>query len=140
MNSAATATAAAALAMPATTQGQAEDPAAPEELIPANPGRALMYTMVSFQARASSLHEPLAVHWDRANLLLRRAQGFPNWVIREGIASWVPFVVADLGLSEAERAMLMAAWFPGCELNPSILTPAAFGLLQVVPCAMNATV
>lgn len=27
--------------------------------------------------------------------------------------SWVPFVVADLGLSDADRALLLAAWFPG---------------------------
>ena len=34
-------------------------------------------------------------------------------MIRSGIPSWVPFVVADMGLTDADRALLLAAWFPG---------------------------
>eukprot|EP01052_Picozoa_sp_SAG31_P038501 SAG31_NODE_5158_length_2710_cov_1.918422_2_plen_447_part_00 len=56
--------------------------------VPVGPGRALMYALVS-------------------------AQGLPNWVIRRGIPSWVPFVARDLGLTRAQSAMLLAAWFPG---------------------------
>ena len=33
--------------------------------------------------------------------------------IRSGIPLWVPIVVRQLGLSEADGAMLLAAWFPG---------------------------
>ena len=86
-------------------------------MVPTRPGRPLMYALVSLQ-------------------------GLPNWVIRGGLASCaiarpqagqpsppgsspsltqsgavrragVPIVVADLGLSDADRAMLLAAWFPG---------------------------
>ena len=59
-----------------------------EELEPVRPGRGLMYTLVGLQ-------------------------GMPNWVIRGGLPSWIPFVVADMSLSVDERAMLLAAWFPG---------------------------
>lgn len=59
-----------------------------EELVPAKPGRALMYTLVSLQ-------------------------GLPHWTIRSGLPAWVPVLVAHMGLSETQRAMLLAAWFPG---------------------------
>lgn len=39
--------------------------------------------------------------------------GMPNWMIRGGTYSWIPFVVRDMALTEAQRAMLMGAWFPG---------------------------
>ena len=57
-------------------------------LVPTRPGRGMMYALVSLQ-------------------------GFPHWTIRSGLAAWVPILVRDLGLSEADRAMLLAAWFPG---------------------------
>ena len=66
------------------------------ELVPTNPSRGLMYVLIS-------LH------------------GMPNWMIRGGIFSWIPFVMRELGLSEAQRALLMGAWFPGCELTPPYL-------------------
>ena len=59
-----------------------------DELVPTKPSRGLMYLLIS-------LH------------------GMPNWMIRGGIFSWMPFVIRDLGLSEAQRALLMGAWFPG---------------------------
>jgi MFS family permease len=66
----------------------AAEPEEEEELVPTNPSRGLMYILIS-------LH------------------GMPNWMIRGGIFSWMPFVVRELGLSEAQRALLMGAWFPG---------------------------
>ena len=66
----------------------ATDAPAALDLVPAKPSRGVMYALVSLQ-------------------------GLPNWVIRGGIPSWIPFVVADMSLSEAERALLLAAWFPG---------------------------
>lgn len=67
----------------ATAAPKREEP----EPVPVNPGRGLMYVLISLQ-------------------------GMPNWMIRGGIFSWMPFVMRDLGLSEAQRAMLMGAWFP----------------------------
>eukprot|EP01046_Picozoa_sp_COSAG06_P057245 COSAG06_NODE_11099_length_1567_cov_0.868529_1_plen_448_part_10 len=32
--------------------------------------------------------------------------------IRAGLPAWVPIMVRELGLSEADRAMLLAAWYP----------------------------
>jgi sugar phosphate permease len=58
------------------------------ERVPTRPNRLLMYVLIS-------LH------------------GMPNWMVRGGIFSWMPFVVKDMALTEAQRAMLMAAWFPG---------------------------
>lgn len=59
-----------------------------DELVPTKPSRGLMYALVSLQ-------------------------GLPNWTIRGGLPSWIPFVVADMGLGDVERAALLAAWFPG---------------------------
>ena len=38
----------------------------------------------------------------------------PNWMIRGGIFSWMPFVMRDMAFSEAQRALLMGA----CESPP----------------------
>ena len=54
-------------------------------------------------------------------------QGMPNWMIRGGIFSWMPFVMRDMAFSEAQRALLMGA----CEAPlprrlpplPRLLTP-----------------
>jgi hypothetical protein len=72
----------------AAASADAAEPEEEEELVPTNPSRGLMYILIS-------LH------------------GMPNWMIRGGIFSWMPFVVRELGLSEAQRALLMGAWFPG---------------------------
>jgi hypothetical protein len=64
------------------------------DLVPTGPSRGLMYVLIS-------LH------------------GMPNWMIRGGIFSWIPFVMRELGLSEAQRALLMGAWFPGCKQCPT---------------------
>lgn len=77
---------------PASPPAKKPSPLDEGALVPTNPSRWLMYLLIS-------LH------------------GMPNWMIRGGIFSWVPFVVRELGLSDAQRAMLMGAWFPGCESN-----------------------
>ena len=104
------------------------------------PGRSLMYTLASlvtvahrkFAGRRAMHPAPpplplnsrlncLAhnhVHNFMASCVLtgaaRRAGHAVSAVnIRSGIPLWVPMVVQQLGLSEAQRAMLLAAWFPG---------------------------
>ena len=61
----------------------------------------------------------LCIDWSRYVLI--SLHGMPNWMIRGGIFSWIPFVMRDLGLSEAQRALLMGAWFPGCKATPACL-------------------
>jgi hypothetical protein len=87
-----------------------------EERIPTRPGRALMYTLVSLQ-------------------------GLPHWTIRSGLPAWVPILVADLRLSEAQRAMLLAAWFPGyiCSQIPGAVLIQFYGPKLILGLTMVGT-
>jgi hypothetical protein len=37
-----------------------------------------------------------------------------NWFTRVGMPQLIPFIVTDMALSEAQRALLMGAFFPPC--------------------------
>lgn len=41
------------------------------------------------------------------------AVGLANWVPKNSVASLVPFIVADRGYTESQRAMLLGSFFPG---------------------------
>ena len=41
-----------------------------------------------------------------------------NWFTRVGMPQLIPFIVTDMALSEAQRALLMGAFFPPCAVTP----------------------
>jgi hypothetical protein len=42
-----------------------------------------------------------------------------NWFTRVGMPQLIPFIVTDMALSEAQRALLMGAFFPPCAATPA---------------------
>ncbi len=83
--------------------------AALDAMVPIEPSRPLMYLLVSLQ-------------------------GLPNFIIRTGLPSWLPFVCQDLGLTEAQRGILLAAWFPGYVSSqiPAAWLMQSFGTKQML--------
>ena len=47
---------------------------------------------------------------------LLAAQPMTNWLIRGSINSLAPLIAAEYGFTDEQRAMLLAAFFPGCAL------------------------
>lgn len=93
-----------------------------DELVPARPSRAVMYALVSLQGlpnwvirNGSESWKFGAPGWPRIichHILPIFTRSVP-FVFSRSAPSWVPFVVADMRLSDADRALLLAAWFPG---------------------------
>eukprot|EP01045_Picozoa_sp_COSAG04_P002568 COSAG04_NODE_94_length_26569_cov_27.995127_10_plen_66_part_00 len=57
--------------------------------------------------------------------ILLSFQPVSNWLVRGALNSLVPLIAADQGFSDAERGMLLASFFPGCEAGsaPSLGHP-----------------
>ena len=72
-----------------------------------------MYAIISLQGLP---HCEYHVAFDRVRHRIARSPAHePLWhtgTIRAGLPAWVPIMVRELGLSEADRAMLLAAWYP----------------------------
>ena len=108
-----------------------------DELVPVKPGRWTMYALISLQGlphcelAAASAHVPACCPETRGASALLCLTGslshdiatrVPAGTIRQGLPAWVPILVRELGLSEADRAMLLAAWFPCvCQWDPLAL-------------------
>ena len=54
---------------------------------------------------------------------LLAAQPMTNWLIRGSINSLAPLIAAEYGFTDEQRAMLLAAFFPGCALLPRSCSP-----------------
>ena len=54
---------------------------------------------------------------------LLAAQPMTNWLIRGSINSLAPLIAAEYGFTDEQRAMLLAAFFPGCALPRSCSPP-----------------
>jgi MFS family permease len=90
-----------------------------EEYVPARPSRAVMYTLVSLQGlpnwviRNGSEWPCACLHAVCPSFVAALTVVGRTVRPRGSAPSWIPFVVADMGLSDADRALLLAAWFPG---------------------------
>ena len=54
-----------------------------------------------------------------ASLLLISAQGVTNWGFRSALPAWIPLLCADQSFTDAQRALLMSSFFPGCASPPA---------------------
>ena len=64
---------------------------------------------------------------------LLAAQPMTNWLIRGSINSLAPLIAAEYGFTDEQRAMLLAAFFPGCALRCLARAPLPCLLLHADP-------
>ena len=67
--------------------------------------------------RAPTRPQMAVPYW--ASLLLISAQGVTNWGFRSALPAWIPLLCADQSFTDAQRALLMSSFFPGCASPPA---------------------